>query len=157
MAPFLSVESRAALEHLLACDGAQHPVDPLVRLRAMRGLLAELDADEAQLTSVREALDAGEGWEAVADAAGLKPAAAKSRWQGTDAEIEHRRQAGRKRSARPSSVPTGLPGLSVAEEARRQGLTPQAVYQQITRGTIRSEAVELADGRRYTRVFPAGD
>ena len=155
MAPFLSSSTRAALQGLLALDEPQHPPPPLERLQAIRTLLAELDSDPAQVASVRAALDDGASWHHVAGAAGLKPAAAKFRWQGTDADIEHRRQAGRKRSARPSSVPTDLPGLSVADEARRQGVTAQAVYQQITRGLLASRSVELPDGRTYKRVFPA--
>jgi hypothetical protein len=89
----------------------------------------------------------------VADAAGLSPAASKWRWQGTDADIEARIAAGRKRSQRPSSVPTDLPGLSVAEAARSLGITPQAVYLRVSRGQLRAEIVTIADGRSYKRVF----
>ncbi|WP_150308095.1 hypothetical protein [Planctomonas psychrotolerans] len=155
MAPFLSPATRAALDVLSSGERSEPEPEPLERLRAMRALLAALDADDAQLASVRSALEAGRSWDDIAEAAGLGRAAAKFRWQGTDADIEHRRQAGRKRSARPSSVPADLPGLSVAEEAARQGVTAQAIYQQVTRGVLTSEMVELPDGRRYKRVFPA--
>ncbi len=150
--PFLSDESRIALRALLdADDGAS--ADPLSRLAGIRKAAAALDADAATLTAVREALDAGAGWEAIAASAGLKPAAAKWRWQGTDAEIVERHAAGRKRAARPSSVPSDLPGESVSEAAARLGVTAQAVYQRVARGQLRAETVELPDGRRYKRVF----
>jgi hypothetical protein len=156
MAPFLSSATRAALDALSTADRTEQPPEPLERLRGMRRLLAALDGEAAQLRSVREAVDAGHSWDEVGEAAGLGSAAAKFRWHGTDADIEHRRLAGRKRGARPSSVPTELPGLSVSEEAARQGVTAQAIYQQVARGVLSSETVELPDGRRYKRVFPAG-
>jgi hypothetical protein len=106
------------------------------------------------LHAVREALEAGSGWDDIAAAAGLKPAAAKWHWQGTDAEIAERHEAGRKRSARPSSVPTDLPGLSVAEAAAQLGVSAQAIYLRVTRGALRAETIELPDGRSYKRVFP---
>ena len=94
-------------------------------------------------------------WEAIADAAGLSPSAAKYRWAGDDDEIAARQEASRKRKReRPSSVPTELPGESVAEAAARLGVTPQAIYQRVTRGLLRAETVELPDGRKYKRVFP---
>ena len=130
---------------------------PIERLRAIRELLIALETDPATLAGVRAALERGASWEQIADAAGLKPAAAKWRWHGTDAEIAARQDAGRKRSARPSSVPTDLPGLSVAEAAAKLGVTPQAVYLQVSRGKLFSRTVELADGRSYKRVFPAGE
>lgn len=151
--PYLSASTRAALERVLAGDTADAAPDALQRLRDIRALAAELEQDPATLTAVREALRGDVGWDDVADAAGLKPAAAKWRWQGTDAEITERHEAGRKRSARPSSVPTDLPGLSVSAAAERLGVSAQAVYLRITRGTLRAETVELADGRSYKRVF----
>ena len=33
-------------------------------------------------------------------------------------------------------------------------MTPQAIYQRVTRGLLRAETVELPDGRKYKRVFP---
>lgn len=156
MGTFLSPTTGAALTRLaeLDADDASAPID---RLRAIRRLHEALDTDPATLASVRAALERGATWEQVADAAGLKPAAAKWRWQGTDAEIAARQEAGRKRAARPSSVPTDLPGLSVAEAAAKMGITPQAVYLQVSRGRLSSRTVELPDGRSYKRVFPAGD
>ena len=151
--PYLSSSTRAALERVLQGDTAETAPDALTRLRDIRALLTALERDAATLTAVREALDGGAGWDDVAAAAGLKPAAAKWRWQGTDAEIAERHEAGRKRSTRPSSVPTDLPGLSVAEAAARLGVSAQAVYLRITRGTLRAETVQLADGRSYKRVF----
>jgi hypothetical protein len=120
----------------------------------VQNLIRALEADPASLTAVREARDAGAGWDDVARAAGLGTAAAKWRWQGTDAEIAARHEAGRKRSARPSSRPADLPGLSVAEAADRLGISVQGVYQRITRGQLRAETVTIADGRSYKRVFP---
>jgi hypothetical protein len=154
--PYLSPSSRAALERVRAgdLDGGS---DPLQRLRDIRALLTALEHDPATLHAVREALDAGSGWDDIAAAAGLKPAAAKWRWQGTDAEIAERHEAGRKRSARPSSVPTDLPGLSVAEAAAQLGVSAQAIYLRVTRGTLRAETIELPDGRSYKRVFPVED
>ena len=67
-----------------------------------------------------------------------------------------RQDAGRKRSVRPSSVPTDLPGLSVAEAATQLGVTPQAIYLQVSRGKLASQTIELADGRTYKRVFLHG-
>ena len=151
--PYLTASSRAALERVLAGDASDSAPDAIERLRAIRGLLAELEQDPATLQAVRDAVAAGSDWDEVAAAAGLKPAAAKWRWQGTDAEIAERHEAGRKRSARPSSVPTDLPGLSVAEAAKQLGVSAQAVYLRITRGTLRAETVELPDGRAYKRVF----
>lgn len=152
MTPFLSEAARAALARLAELDAAGPAADPVERVRGIRLLIAELERDPATLQAVRDAVAAGESWEAVADAAGLKPAAAKWRWQGTDAEIEARQAAGRKRSARPSSRPTDLPGYSVADAAKKLGVSPQAVYLQVSRGTLRAETVELPDGRRYKRV-----
>jgi transposase-like protein len=139
------VSVRDAFDALLAAS------TPLESVRATRAASAELDA--SLLGIVREALDSGATWDEVADAAGLSPAASKWRWQGTDADIEARIAAGRKRSQRPSSVPTDLPGLSVAEAARSLGITPQAVYLRVSRGQLRAEIVTIADGRSYKRVF----
>jgi hypothetical protein len=122
-------------------------------LRDIRTLISELERDPATLHAVRDALADGAGWDQIAEAAGLKPAAAKWRWQGTDAEIAARAEAGRQRSVRPSSVPTGLPGLSVADAAKKLGVTPQAVYLAIGRGKLTAQTVEIADGRSYKRVM----
>lgn len=154
--PFLSDESRTALERLGDGDRSDVVPGPLDRLRGIRRLAAALEVEPATLKAVRDALAGGASWEDVAAAAGLKPAAAKWRWQGSDDEIAARHEAGRKRAARPSSVPTGLPGLSVAETARALGVSAQAVYLRISRGTLESRTVQLADGRRYKRVFPGG-
>ena len=156
MSTFLSATTSAALTRLAELD-ADTASAPIERLRAIRRLHEALETDPATLSSVRAALEQGASWEQVADAAGLKPAAAKWRWQGTDAEIAARQDAGRKRSARPSSVPTDLPGLSVAEAAANMGITPQAVYLQVSRGRLASRTVELPDGRSYKRVFPGAD
>lgn len=153
---YLTAETVAALECLIAGERGAGVPEPLERLRAVRQLAAALEAEPAQLSSVREAIESGASWDSIADAAGLKPAAAKWRWQGTDEEIADRHEAGRKRSERPSSVPTDLPGLSVAEAAKKLGVTAQAIYLQVSRGTMRSETVELPDGRKYKRVFPTG-
>ena len=161
--PFLSAESARALAELAALDvlhgtaagEAESDAAPLERLRGIRSLIAALEADPASLVAVREALEAGRSWEAIADAAALSPSAAKYRWAGDDDEIAARQEASRKRKReRPSSVPTDLPGLSVAEAAARMGVTPQAIYQRVTRGLLRAETVELPDGRTYKRVFP---
>ncbi|RNE62286.1 hypothetical protein [Cryobacterium tepidiphilum] len=153
MTPFLSEPARAALDRLAELDTAQPAADPLERVRGIRSLIAELERDPATLQAVRDATAAGESWDAVAEAAGIKPAAAKWRWQGTDAEIIARLEAGRKRSARPSSRPTDLPGHSVAEAAEKLGVSAQAVYLQVSRGKLRAETVQLPDGRKYKRVF----
>lgn len=156
---FLSPATRAALDRLRHLDDsvdAGTPADDAVgldRLRAIRMLRAALDSDDATLDSVRQALRGGADWAQIAEAAGLNPAAAKWRWQGTDAEIAERAENGRQRAARPSSVPTDLPGLSVAETAVRLGVTVQAVYLRITRKTLTARTVQLADGRSYKRVF----
>ena len=147
---FLDEGSRAALAALLALETGAG--DPLERLRALRAALAALESDSASLIAVRAALDAGADWNGIAAAAGLGAAAAKWRWQGTDPEIAARHEAGRKRSARPSSVPTDLPGLSVSEAARRLGVSAQAIYLRISRGQLEAQTVELPDGRRYKRV-----
>jgi len=152
---FLRRTTQTALARLSALD-ADPASDPLDRVRAIRLLVRELEAEPATLAAVRDAVAAGAGWPEVADAAGLKPTAAKWRWQGTDEEIAARLDAGRKRSARPSSVPTDLPGLSVAEAAARLGVTAQAVYLQVSRGKLTSRTVELPDGRSYKRVFLPG-
>ena len=155
MGSFLAPTTAAALERLLALhtdDGGS----PLDRLRAIRSLQAALDQDPATLVAVRAALAADTSWEQVADATGLKPPAARWRWGGSDEEISARLEAGRKRSVRPSSVPTDLPGLSVAEAAAERGVSAQAIYLQVRRGTLVSRTVTLPDGRSYTRVFPAG-
>ncbi|WP_104191097.1 hypothetical protein [Cryobacterium sp. Y82] len=155
MGSFLAPTTAAALEQLLALhtdDGGS----PLNRLRAIRSLQAALDQDPATLVAVRAALAADTSWEQVADATGLKPPAARWRWGGSDEEISARLEAGRKRSARPSSVPTDLPGLSVAEAAAERGVSAQAIYLQVRRGTLVSRTVTLPDGRSYKRVFPAG-
>jgi hypothetical protein len=156
MGHFLSEESAAALARLVALD-ADESSPPLERMRAIRAVLHHLDADPAALASVRDALAEGAGWPEIASAAGLKPTAAKWRWQGSDGEIAARLDAGRKRSIRPSSVPTDLPGHSVAEAAAALGVTPQAVYLQVSRGKLTSRTIELPDGRSYKRVFLPGD
>jgi hypothetical protein len=154
---FLSPASRDAVAALHAAT------DPLARIGAIRAAVTALEADPAAIVAVREALASDATWDEIADAAGLKSAAAKWRWQGSDEEIAARAEAGRKRSARPSSVPTDLPGYSVADAAARLGLTVQAVYLRISRGQLTAETIELADGRRYKRVMlasapaPAGD
>src|SRR4051812_16252778 len=152
---FLAAETRAALERLLALD-ADAASGPLERLAAIREASAALDADPAALRAVRAALDAGASWSDIAQAARLSPAASRWRWQGDDAEIAARHEAGRKRSERPSSKPTALPGLSVAEAARQLGVTAQAVYLRVSRGQLPAETVTLPDGRSYKRVFPDG-
>ncbi|MBW4032651.1 MAG: hypothetical protein HIU88_08290 [Acidobacteria bacterium] len=152
--PFLSIESRAALERLRALDAPDAVPAPLDRLAAVRALLAVVDADAAALRAVRDALDAGASWSDVASAAQLSPAACRWRWQGSDAEIAARHDAGRKRSERPSSRPTELPGLSVAEASRQLGVTAQAIYLRVSRGQLRAETITVADGRSYKRVFP---
>ncbi|MET4704698.1 hypothetical protein [Frigoribacterium sp. UYMn621] len=144
---FLSEDSRRSLASL------ETATEPLDRLRAVRQAALALERDPALLRAVRDSLDAGEGWDRVADAAGLGVAAAKWRWQGTDDQIAERLAAGRKRSARPSSVPTGLPGESVADAARILGVTAQAVYLRISRGTLSATTVTLDDGRSYKRVL----
>ena len=151
MSRFLSRASRDALERLLADDDASVP--PLTRVSDIRSLLGLIEAEPAVLQGVREALSAGATWEEIAAAAQLKPAAAKWRWQGTDEEIAARLEAGRKRSARPSSVPMDLPGYSVADAAHKLGVTPQAVYLQISRGKLEAQTVTLPDGRSYKRVM----
>ena len=143
----LSSESEHALGLL------SRAAEPLERLRALRLLAVAIDRDPAILRNVRAALYAGVGWERIADAAGLGLAAAKWRWQGTDEQIAARLVAGRKRSARPSSIPTGLPGQSVADAARTLGVTAQAVYLRISRGTLEVTTVTLDDGRIYKRVL----
>lgn len=153
MGTFLASTTSATIARLAALDETAGSA-PLERLRAIRAVLVALETDPATLAGVRAALEQGSNWEQVADAAGLKPAAAKWRWQGTDEEIAARQEAGRKRSARPSSVPTDLPGLSVAEAAAQLGITPQAVYLQVSRGKLASRTIELPDGRSYKRVFP---
>ena len=144
---FLSVETVSRLREL---EGLARPLD---RLRGIRSLTAALEADAASLTAVRGALDDGASWDDVAAAAGLSATAAKWRWQGSDEEIAARLGAGRKRSARPSSKPTDLPGLSVSEAAQKLGVSVQAIYLRVTRGTLRAETVTLEDGRSYKRVF----
>ncbi|MET4782472.1 hypothetical protein [Glaciihabitans sp. UYNi722] len=151
MPGFLSQASRAALERLLADGDAS--VSPLGRIAGIRIVLAALEAEPALLQGVRDALAADATWDEIAEAAQLKPAAAKWRWQGTDEEIAARLEAGRKRSARPSSVPTDLPGYSVADAARKLGVTAQAVYLQISRGKLEAQTVTLPDGRSYKRVM----
>ena len=94
----------------------------------------------------------------MADAAGLSPSAAKYRWAGDDDAIAERQEASRRRKReRPSSVPTDLPGESVAEAAKRLGVTAQAIYQRVNRGQLEARTIELPDGRRYKRVFAAAD
>lgn len=151
--PFLSPDSRAAVQRLVTLD-VDDSATPLARLEALRRLVAVIDADRAALIAVRDALDDGAGWSEIAQAAGLAPSAARWRWSGSDAEIAARQEAGRKRGERPSSKPTALPGLSVAEAAAHWGVTPQAVYLRVSRGQLRAETVTLPDGRSYKRVFP---
>ncbi len=150
---FLAPASRAALERLLALD-ADAAAAPLDRVQALRTASAALEADPAALAGVRAALEAGASWSDVAQAAQLSPAASRWRWQGDDAEIAARHEAGRKRSERPSSKPVDLPGLSVAEAATQLGVTAQAIYLRVSRGQLRVETVTLPDGRSYKRVFP---
>jgi hypothetical protein len=152
MGLFLSQPSRESLDRLAALD-QQPAADPVDVVRGIRSVIAALDSDPATLQAVRAAIADGVGWDAIAAAAGLKPAAAKWRWQGSDEEIAARHQAGRKRAARPSSVPTDLPGLSVADAARTLGVTPQAIYLRVRRGTMAGQVIELDDGRSYQRVF----
>ncbi|MET0853902.1 MAG: hypothetical protein ABWY30_04680, partial [Microterricola sp.] len=157
---FLAPDTRAALELLLSRDTASEAAPDaataaLGRLAAIRGLLATLEAEPATLAAVREAVAAGVSWDRVGEAAGLSPAAAKARWQGSDEEIAARHEAGRKRSARPSAKPTDLPGLSVAEAAEKLGVSVQAIYLRVSRGQLEAQTVELPDGRRYKRVFPS--
>ena len=152
--PYLSAATHAALTQLAKGEVADELPDPLTRVSDIRMLTVALEAEQAMLVAVREALTAGSTWTEIAEAAGLGLAAAKWRWQGTDDEISARHEAGRKRSARPSSVPTDLPGMSVADAAKALGVSVQAVYLRVTRGQLRAETVTLDDGRSYKRVFP---
>jgi hypothetical protein len=152
MGHFLTPASRESLTRLAALDD-QPASDPLDVVRGIRSTIADLDADPATLRAIRTAVAGGATWDEVAAAAGLKAAATRWRWQGSDEEIAARHQAGRKRAARPSSVPTDLPGYSVADAARTLGVTPQAIYLRLRRGTMTSQVVELDDGRSYQRVF----
>ena len=149
---FLAPESRAALEHLLTID-TDAGANALDHVRALRTAQSALEADPSALRAVRAALEAGASWSDVAQAARLSPAASRWRWQGDDAEIAARHEAGRKRSERPSAKPNDLPGLSVAEAARQLGITGQGVYLRVSRGQLRAETVTLPDGRSYKRVF----
>lgn len=144
---FLAPATRDALERL------QNATEPLDRLAGIRGLIATLESEPATLEAVREALGAGATWDEVAASAGLGVSAAKWRWQGDDAEIAARHEAGRKRAARPSSRPRDLPGMSVADAAKHFGISVQGVYQRISRGQVHSETITLDDGRTYKRVF----
>ncbi len=156
MGSILSASTRRALEHLLELDSAPD-ADPIDAITAIRSAVAELEADPALLARVRNAVAVGATWDSIAEAAGLKPAAAKWRWQGSDAEIAARHEAGRKRGVRPSSVPTDLPGHSVSEAARILGVTPQAIYLQVSRGKLVSRTVHRDGGRAYKRVFLDGE
>lgn len=161
---FLSDESARALAELVALEalasgagdaGDDTDASPLERLRGIRALVAALEADPAVLAAARDALAGGASWDEIGEAAGLSPSAAKYRWAGDDSAIVERQEASRRRKReRPSSAPTDLPGLSVAEAAARFGVTANAVYQRVNRGLLRAETVELADGRKYKRVFP---
>ena len=153
MTPFLSEPARAALGRLASGESRDRVPDPLTRIADIRSLIAALETEPSVLDSVREALVQDVTWDEIAAAAHLKAPAAKWRWAGTDAEIAARLEAGRKRAARPSNVPTDLPGYSVAEAARRLGVTAQAIYLRVSRGQLRSQTVELDDGRKYKRVF----
>lgn len=155
---FLGAEASDALARLAALEGDDAPAGPLERLGALRALIAALERDPAQLESAREALASGAGWAEIAAAAGLTTGAAKQRWAGDDDEIARRQEASRRRKReRPSSRPSDLPGLSVAEAAARFGVSAQAIYLRIDRGTLEARTVELPDGRRYKRVFPDGE
>lgn len=155
---FLSADAARALAQLVALDADETDAAPLERLRGIRSLATALEADPAALAAVREALDAGATWDEVADAAGLSTSAAKYRWAGDDDAIATRQEASRKRRRdRPSSVPTDLPGESVSEAAKRLGVTPQAIYQRVSRGLLEARTVELPDGRKYKRVFVADE
>lgn len=150
---FLSAQTRAAVERLLALDTSSSESAPLDRLAALRALVMAVDADPAALGAVRDALEVGAGWAEIAESAQLSPAASRWRWQGNDGEIAARHAAGRKRSERPSSKPGDLPGLSVADAARQLGVTAQAIYLRVSRGHLRAETITLPDGRSYKRVF----
>jgi len=155
--PYLSAATHAALAQLARGEVAEELPDALTRVSDIRMLTVALEAEPSMLVAVREALAGGATWASIAEAAGLGTAAAKWRWQGSDDEIAARHEAGRKRSARPSSVPTDLPGKSVSELAKELGVSAQAIYLRITRGQLRAETVTLDDGRSYKRVFPADD
>jgi hypothetical protein len=150
---FLSAETRAAVERLLALDTSASESAPLERLAALRALVMAVDDDPATLGAVRDALEVGAGWGEIAESARLSPAASRWRWQGNDGEIAARHAAGRKRSERPSSKPGDLPGLSVADAARQLGVTAQAIYLRVSRGHLRAETITVPDGRSYKRVF----
>jgi excisionase family DNA binding protein len=105
---------------------------------------------DSALPLVRELLLSG-SWEDVAEATGLSVAAAQWRWRGSDSEIAARHEQGRVRSR--TAKATDLPGMSVAEASEFLGVGQQAIYQQVARGTLRSETV-TANGRTYKRVFP---
>ena len=155
---FLSADAARALSRLAELEAEGPEVTPLERLRGIRSLVTALEADPAALAAARQAVGAGATWDEVADAAGLSPSAAKYRWAGDDDAIAERQDASRRRKRdRPSSVPTDLPGESVAEAAKRLGVTAQAIYQRVNRGQLEARTIELPDGRRYKRVFAAAD
>jgi len=65
---------------------------------------------------------------------------------------EHRLAAARKRSsARPSTQPADLPGISAQEFATGAGITVGGVYARIKRGTLTAVTVTDA-GRKYVRI-----
>ncbi len=155
---FLSSATLGALSDLIALNAtAEDPAAVgeahLLRLRLIRQAQSLLKSEPAVLESVRLASESGSDWDQIAEASGLQPAAAKWRWLGTDNDIAARHAAGRKRSERPSSVPADLPGQSVADAARTLGVTAQAIYLRISRGTLTAETVTLENGRKYKRVL----
>jgi hypothetical protein len=155
---FLSADAALALSRLAELEAEGSDVAPLERLRGIRSLVTALEADPAALSAAREAVDAGATWDEVADTARLSPSAAKYRWAGDDAAIAERQEASRRRKRdRPSTAATDLPGESVAEAAKRLGVTAQAIYQRVNRGQLEARTIELPDGRRYKRVFAAAD
>jgi len=120
---YLSPDSAAALAALASADA------PLERLAAIRTAIAALEADPATLQAVRDARADGADWGTVAEAAGLGTAAAKWRWQGTDADAASgsaRRPSifgcpAASSAPRPSNSPTdaGTSGYSRTTDVRR--------------------------------------
>ena len=102
---------------------------------------------------VTAARDAGRTWAEIGKALATTADAARWSWEGSWEDRGQRLAAARTRaSARPSTRPADLPGVSVQEFAVDARVTVGAIYARIQRGTLDSVTVEDS-GRKYVRVL----
>ncbi|MBG9885508.1 hypothetical protein ABE10_02670, partial [Bacillus toyonensis] len=125
--------------------------DALSRLRAARELQRDLEV--AELEIAREARAEGASWADLAEAAGLNARSAAQRRYGAST-VDERKAAASESSRRAAPTAPAMPGLSIAETARRLGITDVTVRARIERGEIAVLETVKRGKREFVRIDP---